>query len=794
MNGTTTANFGTGITVNSVTVSSPTAAQANVTISPTTTLGYRTVSVTTGSQVVSLANGYQVTVGPAAITGPLSPASGGQGETLNVLVTGSQTHFAQGVTTASFGGGITVNSVTVNSQTSATVNITIPNNTTLASYNVSLITGGEVATILGGFTVTNGSPQLSAVSPPTGTQGITLNVNLTGLYTHFVQGTSVASFGAGITVNTLTVSSSTTAVANITISQTATIASRNVSVTTGSEVASITGGFSVLAGVPALVSDSPSSAQAGSTANIIITGVFTTFQQGFTTVSFGSGVTVNFVTVNSTTQLTANISVSSSAPVGPQTITVTTNSQALTLSNGFSVTPGTPVITQINPNIGTDGQTENVTITGIYSSWVNGTTTATFGSGGSGITVNSVTVNSATNLTANITIASNAPTGPVTVTTTTGGEVETVPGGFTVDPVTVPSPTLLSLSPGASAGGMPINSNIIAVFSQPMNRTTITTSTVTLTLTSNPGSNVSTPITLSLDATGRVLTITPTSLLAINSTYNLIMTGGIQDAAGTAFSYYSVSLYTVNTANSTPTTLVAANPPSGATNVGTNVTVQLEFSTDINQSTGSGMTLMNGGTAVPGTISFNSNPYCCGTGWAQPGTVLSFTPTNPLTAGTAYTVSFGAPLADTAGNAVTPGSFTFTTGAGSDTVTNNVSAWSFESGQTNLGTNFVPGLSFTKPINPIDINSGTLLLYNADSGKYIGGSVNVAPNGLSATFTPTYPLLPDTYYRLQMSGGYYDMDGNYLNGNNGYFTTGSRRRHNPSCRSFRLAGQQRHRA
>lgn len=769
VNGTSTANFGAGITVNSLTVTSPTQAQANITVQPTTTIGYRNVSVTTGSQVVSLTNGYQVVQGPAEITSALIPSSGGEGNSLSVVVTGSQTHFAQNVTTAQFGGGIIVTGVTVTSLTSATVNITIPTSTPLGAYNVSMITGGEVATILGGFTVTGGSAQISAVNPPTGTQGATLNVALTGLFSHWVNGTSVASFGAGITVNSLTVSDATDAVANITISIGATIASRNVTVTTGSEVASITGGFSVLAGLPQLVSASPTFAQAGTTANVVITGAFTNFQQGFSTVSFGSGVSVNLVTVASATQLTANITVASNASVGTRTILVTTNSQNVQLTNSFSVTAGTPAITQINPNIGTDGQTLNVGINGIYTSWVNGTTTVSFGTG---VTVNSVTVSNSSTLTANITIGASTPTGPVTVVTTTGGEVETVPGGFTIDPATVPSPTLLSLSPGASAGGMPINSNIIAVFSQPMNRSTITTSTVTLTLTSNPNGSVAVPINLNLDATGRILTITPTSLLGVNSTYNLILTNGIQDAAGTGFSYYSVDLYTVDSANTTPTTLVTANPPANATNVGTNVVVQLEFSTDMNQNTQNGVTVMQGSTPVPGTFSWNANPYCCGNGWSQPGTVLAFTPTNPLTASTVYTVSYGTPLADTAGNAITSGSFSFTTGAGADTTNNNVS-FNFENNESNLGTNFAPVVTFSKPANPLDITTSTLLMYNADSGKYVGGTVTVTPNGLGATFTPTYPLLPNTYYRLQMNGGYYDMDGQYLNGNGAYFTTGA---------------------
>jgi len=42
-----------------------------------------------------------------------------------------------------------------------------------------------------------------------------------------------------------------------------------------------------------------------------------------------------------------------------------------------------------------------------------------------------------------------------------------------------------------------------------------------------------------------------------------------------------------------------------------------------------------------------------------------------------------------------------------------------------------------------------------------------------------------------MNGGYYDMDGNYLNGNNGYFTTGAGSDTTAPTVAFGLAGQQR---
>ncbi|MGA2887791.1 MAG: Ig-like domain-containing protein [Terracidiphilus sp.] len=760
------ANFGTGITVNSVAVLSTTSLQANITVQPTTTLGYRSVTVTTGSEVASLANAFSVTVGPAAIAN-LSPASGTQGTSFNVTVTGSQTNFASGVTTAAFGGGITVTGITVTSALQATVAISIPSSGVMGAYNVTLTTGGETATILGGFTV-NGSPLLTALSPPTGNQGTTnLNVSLTGLYTHFVNGSSIANFGAGITVNSTTVSDATDAVANLTISSTAALGSRNVTMTTGSETAAMNGGFSVLAGIPAVVSASPSGAQEGSTANVVIDGAFTNFQQGVSTVNFGSGITVNFVTVSSATQLTANITIASNAPIGSSNIIITTGSQTLTLSNGFSLTAGTSTVTQINPNIGVPNSTVQVTLIGAYTNW-GATTKVNVGSGVS-ITVTQVQVNSTTSLTATLSIAATAGLHPYEVVVTTGSEVESIPGGFTVQPATISPPSLISLSPGANSVGMPINSNIIAVFGQPMNRATITTNSVLLYLTSNQNQgSIAVTGTVNLDATGRVLTFTPSALLAVNSIYYFELTNSITDATGNTFNTYEQPLYTVFTANITPVTVVAANPPASST-VGTNVSVQLEFSTDMNQSTQGGLTVSSGGTAVAGSFSWNSDANCCSWG---PGTILTFTPTAPLQSNTTYTVSYGAPLADTTGNALTAGSFTFTTGSGPDNAQNYTSS-NVSNYQTGIGTNIAPMVTYSKPVDPIDINTGTLELYNADSGKYLLGTINVAANGLSATFTPAVPLLPNTYYDLHQAWGNYDADGNYLNGIDTYFTTGA---------------------
>jgi hypothetical protein len=229
-----------------------------------------------------------------------------------------------------------------------------------------------------------------------------------------------------------------------------------------------------------------------------------------------------------------------------------------------------------------------------------------------------------------------------------------------------------------------------------------------------------------------------------------------------------VWLYTGFAADSMAPTVIAANPPANATGIGTNVPIQVEFSVPMSQGTETGLTVSSSGGSVNGTYSWNSNANCC---WG-PGNILTFSPNAPLSPNMVYTVSYGSALTDTAGNALTAGSFTFTTGPGADT-SNNGAGSDFTNGIGNVGTNFAPRMNYLKPVNPIDINTNTLNLYNYDSGKYLPGTVTVAPDGMSAVFTPTALLLPGTRYQFTQNGGYFDADGNYLYSAGVYFTTGN---------------------
>lgn len=104
----------------------------------------------------------------------------------------------------------------------------------------------EGETLAGGFTVAGGAPVLLSISPTIGLQGQqNVSVNVTGQFTSWVQGTTTASFGAGITVATLTVNTSTSATAVISIDPAAATGTRTVLLTTGAEIDTLSNAFLV---------------------------------------------------------------------------------------------------------------------------------------------------------------------------------------------------------------------------------------------------------------------------------------------------------------------------------------------------------------------------------------------------------------------------------------------------------------------------------------------------------------------------------------------------------------------
>jgi hypothetical protein len=453
--GSTTVGFnGSGITVNSVTVSSMTKLSAAVSIGSSASAGYRDVTVTNSYGSSTYSNGFQVQ-NPVPTVSGFSPANGSPGVSLSLTVRGNG--FLSGATTVSIGSGITVNAVDVTNTNTLVASISIASGATLGPRSVTVTNpspGGGSVTITSAFSVLP-VPTLTGMAPVSGVRGQSLSILLAG--SNFVSGGTSVEMGAGIAVDSVAVLSATQIRARAAISYAAATGIRDVAVSNSggsSGLVSLPGGFSVMNPVPLISSISPSVIARGKTVTVVVAG--SEFISGVTGVSFGSGVAIGTVTVISTTQLSVVVSASKEAVVGSRDVIVTNASPgggSATSTGGFSVQNPAPLLSSVTPASGQLGQSLNVELFG--SDFLGSASSVDFGTG---VAVNSTSIDSTGNhITANISIASTAVSGYRIVKVTNigpGGGVASLANGFTV---TNPVPTLVSVTPNEGGKGQTLN-------------------------------------------------------------------------------------------------------------------------------------------------------------------------------------------------------------------------------------------------------------------------------------------------------------------------------------------------
>ena len=203
----------------------------------------------------------------------------------------------------------------------------IPNDTGLASFKTS---APFVAV-----------PAFTSITPSSGTVGTTVPVTIVGANTNFVNGTTAVTFTAsGVTASNISVTNATTLTCNVVIASGAATGATNVVVTTGAEVVTGTGKFTVNAiGAPTFSTIVPSSGKQGTVVSgATITGANTNFVNGTTTVTFGNpGVTASNISVTNAGTLTCDITITSGAVTGQTNVVVTTGAETVTGTNAFTV-------------------------------------------------------------------------------------------------------------------------------------------------------------------------------------------------------------------------------------------------------------------------------------------------------------------------------------------------------------------------------------------------------------------------------------------------------------------------
>ncbi len=451
--GVSTVNFtGTDILVNSITVSSATRLTANILVTAGATIGPHPVTVVNPAPGGGASAAQVFTVGsnPAPTLTAVTPSTGTRLAEMEVTFTG--TNFIDGISSVSFGSGIAVSDEVIVNSTQMKARITIGASAITGPRPVEInnsAPGGGRATLANGFVVANPVPTLVTISPTNGQQLQTLNVVFNG--SGFINGVSTVNMGTGVTINEQTVVSDSQVTASVTITQNAATGSRDVwitNLTPGGGTAVLSNGFVVGNNPsPKLTSISPETGERLGILDVVFRGQ--NFLSGISMVDFGPEISVRSTTVDSATRLTANVSIGPAAQTGLRTVYITNappGGGQDSIVAAFTVTNPLPSLTSATPAAANLSQTLNIVLRG--SRFLAGTTTVDLGTG---ITVNSVTVDSATRITANVSIGPAAALGSrsIVVRNPAPGGGASSPVAFVVNLAAPPVPVLRSPANGS---------------------------------------------------------------------------------------------------------------------------------------------------------------------------------------------------------------------------------------------------------------------------------------------------------------------------------------------------------
>jgi hypothetical protein len=283
-------------------------------------------------------------------------------------------------------------------------------------------------------------------------------------------------------------------------------------------------------------------------------------------------------------------------------------------------------------------------------------------------------------------------------------------------------PTVTGVSPVAGATGVPGTVVITATFSEAVNQSTITSSTVYLTPT---GSTTPVAASLSYNSTTNTVSLTPSAPLATNAnSYTLTVksgSAGVTDPFGNPLAADFTSSFT--TLDNTPPTIVTMSPAPGSTGVLATAVVTATFSEPVNVSTLTSNTVFL-------TVSGSGTPIAAGISYDAPSRTVTLRPSVPLAGSTQYQVTIkggSAGVQDLAGNPLSADQvWSFTT------VPPYASAFIFQS----VPASMVAGQSYAVSVTMQNTGANTWTWANA----YKLGSWNPRDNftwGFNRVYLPT---------------------------------------------------------
>lgn len=194
------------------------------------------------------------------------------------------------------------------------------------------------------------------------------------------------------------------------------------------------------------------------------------------------------------------------------------------------------------------------------------------------------------------------------------------------------------------------------------------------------------------------------------------------------------------------------SPSDGAVNVPATASITVNFNEPIDPATVTTATFLlrdQHGTAVSGSVTLDAS-----------GRTATFVPAAPLAAPRTYTATVTTGVRDTGGNALAAvRSWSFSTGAVSDTTPPAVTAVDPPAGSACMATLGTVGATFDEPIDPLTLSSTTFVLRDALGGA-VSATVSYAPPVVR--LQPGTSLSGNAQYTATLTTGIKDLAGNAL--------------------------------
>lgn len=318
---------------------------------------------------------------------------------------------------------------------------------------------------------------------------------------------------------------------------------------------------------------------------------------------------------------------------------------------------------------------------------------------------------------------------------------------FSTETGDITPPSITSKNPASNMSDVPVTADITIVFNEEIQEATLR-SVVAL---NGPAGPV--PFEFLYDPAHFMAILDPGTDLEFKKTYEVVLGKGIKDLKGNeTSSEIRWSFTTASIPDRSRPTIVDHQPQGDAASVfGQNGTIKIKFSEpmDARSVVAEGrLVLRQGSERVEGSVQYHASSQ-----------TAVFIPKTPLKYATTYSVAVTGQMTDLGGNPldITPSPFTWSFKTIHPPL---VTANSPQGGSVSVNTAIVATFSRAMKSQSIHENSFTLQIPGA-AGK-VAAAVAYNPSTLTATLSPTGPLLHNTTYSVILTEDIQDEAGNPL--------------------------------